>query len=211
MKLRVVVSPRSGSTVQNLLSSVLIAAGIVCMGVFVWSELDSWVYQYVQLEYSAAGKLPLPAQPGVPLTPPVAASPPQWLERDPQALGILEIPRLDMRIVVREGIDAATLRRSVGHVPATALPGEAGNAVLAGHRDRHFRSLRKIRRGDRILFEGRDGRYEYIVDSTMVVDPDAVSLMRPTADARLTLITCFPFYYAGPAPRRFAVRAYRAQ
>jgi sortase A len=125
-------------------------------------------------------------------------------------LGILEIPRLDMRLVVREGIDGATLRRSVGHVPATALPGEAGNVVLAGHRDKHFRPLRNIRLGDRILFRGRDGTFEYVVDSTTVVDPDAVALMQPTPGARLTLITCFPFYYAGPAPRRFAVTAYRA-
>jgi len=196
---------------RNLLSSLLIAAGVVCIGVFAWSELDSWVYQYVQLEYFAVGRPPSPAPPDAPVASSATAAPRPWLERDLRALGILEIPRLDMRIVVREGIDAATLRRSVGHVPATALPGEAGNAVLAGHRDRHFRSLRKIQRGDRILFEGRDGRYEYIVDSTMVVDPDAVSLMRPTPDARLTLITCFPFYYAGPAPRRFAVRAYRTE
>jgi sortase A len=209
MKLRVMISPLNGCSLRMFFSSLLIAAGLVCLGVYLWSELDSWVYQYVQSEYLKTASA-TPRTTPHPSALPVEATRPHWYDPDPHVLGILEIPRLDMRLVVREGIDGATLRRSVGHVPATALPGEAGNVVLAGHRDKHFRPLRNIRLGDRILFRGRDGTFEYVVDSTTVVDPDAVALMQPTPGARLTLITCFPFYYAGPAPRRFAVTAYRA-
>ena len=122
-------------------------------------------------------------------------------------IGRIEIPRLQLSVMTREGADAATLRRAVGHVPSTALPGETGNAAFAGHRDTFFRKLRDIRKGDEILFTTPAGRHRYVVNDLRVVAPTDVSVLEPTARPVLTLVTCYPFNYIGSAPERFIVRA----
>ena len=122
-------------------------------------------------------------------------------------IGRIEAPRLGISVITREGTDAATLERAVGHIAYTALPGEPGNAAFAGHRDTFFRGLRQVRTGDRIAVTTRSGRHEYVVRDTRVVSPDDVSVLDPTPTPTLTLVTCFPFRYIGPAPERFIVRA----
>jgi len=122
-------------------------------------------------------------------------------------IGRVEIPRVGVSAMVREGDDAATLRHAVGHIPDTALPGEPGNAGLAGHRDTFFRGLKSVREGDRITMTTPGGVLEYIVRHTTVVDPDDVSVLSPRGRQTLTLVTCYPFYYIGSAPRRFIVQA----
>lgn len=127
---------------------------------------------------------------------------------EPAALiGRVEIPRLGVSAIVREGVDDATLRRAVGHIPETALPGERGNAALAAHRDTFFRPLKQVRKGDRIQVTTPDGTHEYAVSETRVVDPEDVWVLDPTPQPTLTLVTCYPFNYVGSAPRRFIVRA----
>jgi sortase A len=102
---------------------------------------------------------------------------------------------------------AAILRRAVGHLARTAWPGEAGNVVLAGHRDTFFRPLKRVQVGDAITLKTRIGDFEYLVESTAVVPPTDVQVLQPTGGRTLTLITCFPFTYLGSAPNRFVVRA----
>ena len=136
------------------------------------------------------------------------ASPVPRLSLAPGAVvGRVDIPRVGVSAIVREGDDVKTLRRAVGHVPGTALPGEIGNAALAGHRDTFFRGLRDIRTGDHILLTTPGGNARYVVRSTRVVDPGEVSVLAPTRKSTLTLVTCYPFNYIGAAPRRFIVRA----
>ena len=122
-------------------------------------------------------------------------------------LGRLRIPRLRIAAMVREGADEGTLRLAVGHIPGTALPGRSGNVGLAGHRDTFFRALREIRTGDAIAFQTESGAYRYVVDSTKIVGPRDVSVLAASKGETLTLVTCFPFYYVGSAPKRFIVRA----
>lgn len=119
----------------------------------------------------------------------------------------IEMPRLGLSAMTREGTDPKTLERSVGHIANTALPGENGNAAFAGHRDTFFRSLKHVRAGDRIIMTTPGGRHEYVVRDTRVVPPSDVSVLDPTPAPTLTLVTCFPFSYIGPAPNRFIVRA----
>jgi sortase A len=125
--------------------------------------------------------------------------------------GRLEIPRLGLSVMTREGTDPATLDRAVGHIANTARPGASGNAAFAGHRDTFFSGLRHVRAGDRVVVTTDFGRYEYIVRETRVVSPRDVSVLDPTPEPTLTLVTCFPFRYIGPAPERFIVRASLAQ
>jgi sortase A len=123
-------------------------------------------------------------------------------------LGEMEIPRLGLKSIVVQGDSEKTLRRAVGHIPDTSFPGQSGNVALAGHRDGFFRPLRNIQLGDIITFKTRTAEFQYQVESTAVVPPSDVSVLQASGGRTLTLITCFPFYYVGAAPKRFIVRAH---
>jgi sortase A len=118
-----------------------------------------------------------------------------------------EIPRLNTELFVVSGTGKAQLRRGPGTLEGTALPGERGNAVVAGHRDTHFRVLKDIKKGDRILIEREGEEYMYVVRNLQIVKPSETKVLRPTEKSRLTLVTCYPFYYVGPAPKRYIVQA----
>lgn len=123
-------------------------------------------------------------------------------------IGLVEVPDLGISAPVLEGADAATLFRGAGHIPETALPGTPGNAAIAAHRDSHFRALEHIARHDRIVFRGPAGDYRYEVDDIRLAAPDDLSVLDDRGRASLTLITCYPFRWVGPAPRRFVVQAH---
>ena len=127
------------------------------------------------------------------------------------ALAVLRIPRLRIEVPVLPGTDDSTLDRGAGHIDDTALPGADGNSGIAGHRDGFFRGLKDIAAGDVIELETARVKEIYRVERTWVVDPEDVSVLDPTPTRALTLVTCFPFYYIGPAPRRFIVRAVLAR
>lgn len=108
-----------------------------------------------------------------------------------------------------EGTSARVLRLAAGHIPGTALPGEAGNVVLAAHRDTFFRHLGELKAGDLIRITVPGKQYVYSVRFTDVVLPDETWVLEPSTSESLTLITCYPFHYVGAAPERFVVRARR--
>jgi sortase A len=122
-------------------------------------------------------------------------------------LARLEIPGAGLDVVVAAGTDARTLRRGVGHIEGTTLPGEKGNIGLAGHRDTVFRGLAKLRPADRIFLVTPGERVEYVVESLRKVAPERSDVLDPTTHPTLTLVTCYPFDFVGPAPLRFVVRA----
>ena len=122
-------------------------------------------------------------------------------------IGRIEIPRLLLSAVVVEGVDKTTLRRAVGHIPGTALPGHPGNVGLAGHRDTFFRPLKDLKIKDEVQLSTLQGNFTYEVESLRVVDPDNVGVLASSGENVLTLVTCYPFYYVGPAPKRWIVRA----
>ncbi len=107
------------------------------------------------------------------------------------------------------GTDDRTLDRAVGHIEGTAQPGTDGNSGIAGHRDGFFRGLKDITPGDVIELDTLQGKDVYRVERTWVVNPEDVSVLDPTSTRALTLVTCYPFYFVGSAPRRFIVRAVR--
>jgi sortase A len=121
----------------------------------------------------------------------------------------LTIPRIGLATVVVEGADDGELKLAAGHIPGTPLPGESGNVVIAAHRDTFFRTLRLIHEDDVIALTTPHEEDQYRVVSTKIVDPDDVGVLYPTSRDTLTLVTCYPFYYLGAAPKRFIVRAER--
>lgn len=114
-----------------------------------------------------------------------------------------------MAVTVVEGTSANDLSIGPGHIPTTALPGEPGNINIAGHRDTVFRPLRLIRTGHLINLTTGRGQDQYRVVSTAIVDPTDIQVLQPTQKDTLTLVTCYPFRFIGPAPKRFIVRADR--
>lgn len=119
----------------------------------------------------------------------------------------ISIPKLQLQATVLEGTSYKTLKLGPGHISGTALPGDLGNAALAGHRDTFFRKLDELTPGDAIDIE-RDGhKYEFSVSERKIVAPGDVSVLRNTPDATLTLVTCYPMHYIGPAPKRLVILA----
>jgi sortase A len=124
-------------------------------------------------------------------------------------IGRIDIPRLGLSAMVIEGTSAHNLRRAVGHITGTALPGQPGNVGISGHRDTFFRPLRNIHRDDIITLTTLFGEFRYRVVSTRIVGPSNVTVLEPGGNDSLTLVTCYPFYFVGAAPNRFIVRADR--
>jgi sortase A len=124
-----------------------------------------------------------------------------------EAFARLSIPRLHAVVYVVEGTEHADLRRGPGHLEGTALPGSTGNCVIAGHRDTHFRALKDIHKGDDIQIEIAAGNFTYRVSDITIVSPNNTDSLQPSRQAVLNLVTCYPFYYVGTAPKRFIVHA----
>jgi sortase A len=127
--------------------------------------------------------------------------------REGDLIGKLEVPRIGISVMIHHGMDEATLTLGAGHVPATPLPGADGNVVIAAHRDTFFRKLEGVLPGDSIRVSTVRQTYQYVVDSTEIVDPEDTRVMESRARPELTLITCYPFYFVGSAPKRFIVHA----
>jgi len=116
------------------------------------------------------------------------------------AIGIIRIPKIDLKVAIGEGVDMNTLKYAVGHFPQTAMAGEKGNFCVAGHRSytfsEYFNRLDEINKGDEIYVKTRTGEYKYIVYEKKVVEPSEYSVLNSTEDATLTLITCTPIRVA---------------
>ncbi len=226
-------NPNKASPILLRFRALLLILGICGIGYYGYSVSNEYVYQVYQnwaFDQQIAGrrvafadyvreKTPFGFLVGTKAAepaPPVAPAAPT----EGSVLGRVEIGRLKLSAMVREGVDAKTLSLAVGHVPSTALPGQAGNFAIAAHRDTLFRALKDIRKDDLVTFESPTGSYTYQVMATEIVKPSEVSVLQPNgggliappADSNnpeklLTMITCYPFYYVGSAPKRFIVEA----
>jgi sortase A len=122
-------------------------------------------------------------------------------------LAVIALPQHDLRVPVFEGTSELTLNDGAGWIVGTARPGEDGNIGIAGHRDSFFRALKDAKVGDVIELSTLKETDTYTVDQIEIVDPKDVSVLGPRPLPSLTLVTCYPFYFVGPAPQRFIVHA----
>jgi sortase A len=122
-------------------------------------------------------------------------------------LGRIEITSIGLSAMIQEGTGTLALRRGVGHILGTALLGATGNIGVAGHRDTFFRKLRNIHEGDEITLTTLAGSFLYRVELISIVEPQDSEVLRDSGEKLLTLVTCYPFSFVGPAPKRFIVRA----
>ena len=186
----------------------LFACAVLLLGYCGFALADAWIFQ--RRESRDLDRLLRDRRAASEGTPrPEASTPPKGAP--PAAtgdlIGRIEIPRLLLSVVVVEGTDKTTLRRAVGHIPGTALPGQPGNVGLTGHRDTFFRPLKDLKIKDEVLISTLKGDFKYEVESLRVVEPENVGVLAPSGENVLTMVTCYPFYYVGPAPKRWIVRA----
>ena len=120
----------------------------------------------------------------------------------------LLIPSIDLDEIVMEGVGPVELNGGPGHFPGSVLPGEAGNSILSAHRDRHFSRMDELTVGARIRTETRTGAVDWVVAERHVVSRDTPALFQES-EATLTLTTCWPIRYFGPAPDRLIIVAKR--
>ncbi len=139
----------------------LFACAILLLGYCAFALADAWLFQrresreldrLLRDRRAASAVTPQPVSAASPKVAPAAAA--------GSLIGRIEIPRLLLSVVVVEGVDKTTLRRAVGHIPGTALPGEAGNVGLAGHRDTFFRPLKDLKIKDEIQFSTLNRRFQ---------------------------------------------------
>ena len=172
---------------------LLLGIGLGCLGMYAFETVEARRFQAERAaEFARAAKTHAP----------VAV-------RTGGLVGMLDVPRLKLATPVIEGDDDTTLKRAVGHLPDTPLPWEDGNTAFAGHRDGLFRPLKDIQVGDEIRFRTSRDEFRYRVTGTSIVTPEDVSVLEKRSRPSLTLITCYPFYYVGNAPRRFIIHAER--
>lgn len=122
-------------------------------------------------------------------------------------IGILRIEKAKLEVPVLDGVDDISLNRGVGYIPGTAYPGQSGNVGIAGHRDGFFRVLKDAGIGDVIELETAERIDTYQIKDIVIVDKTDASVLRPTSAPILTLVTCYPFYFIGSAPKRYIVVA----
>jgi sortase A len=134
---------------------------------------------------------------------PIVTTTPQ----DGEKLGSLSIPKLEQTIPIFYGDSEKILKKGIGHIRGTALPGEASNSVLAGHRDTFFRHLEQLVVGDKLIVERSNTYYMYKIKKIRIVEKDDSTVIVPKPRHTLTLITCYPFTFIGPAPQRYIIEA----
>jgi sortase A len=179
------------------LKCVLWGVAVIAIAIFAGTTAEQWISQaYLNWEFARALEAPV-----------LAGSPNMKIPEGLQPLGRLEIPSIDLSAVFIEGADNRTLRRGIGHIPGTALPGTVGDVALSAHRDTFFRRLGELSSGDVIWITTLRGHYKYVVESSQIVDFNQWLTVRTIGPPTLTLITCYPFYYIGPAPKRFILHA----
>ncbi|HEY7112847.1 MAG TPA: class D sortase [Thermoanaerobaculia bacterium] len=211
--------PASPGGARRVLEWILLAAGALLLIVYAAARIHGEVGRRAGL--SAFASLERKATRRASLTLPTRVDDRLWsanrivgfkesLSRNlASPIAVLRIPKIGLEVPVLEGTDEVNLNRGVGRIEGTAVPGGAGNLGIAGHRDGFFRGLKDVARGDAITLETLSGPETYVIDDIRIVPPDDVSVLDPTAQAVLTLVTCYPFYFVGDAPQRYIVRAVR--
>jgi sortase A len=205
-------------TVLRWLIRLALTIAALCLAYVAFTLAEQSYYRAAARALSASVRAQALHQPALfesptsgvsPITPDAeinAPARPAMTRTAPGLLGELIVPHLRIAAAMVEGDDEPALRRGAGHVRGTAMPGDMGNVVLAGHRDTVFRRLGDLARGDRLRLTTARGVFDYRVTRTLRVRPGDTWVLGRSA-AALTLITCYPFDWIGAAPERWIVQA----
>ena len=184
-----------GSVLRQRFSLLLLLLGAVLLAYVSW-EYGSMYFQQRRLAREWQRQQEVEQQNSVSTPAPETAG---------DTLTRLSVPKINLESVVVEGTSHSALLIGPGHLQDTPAPGESGNSVISGHRDTFFRHLNDLQMGDEVLVQRGGKTFTYKVTGKRVVEPTDLSVIAPTKDPEMTLITCYPTYYIGPAPKRLVV------
>ncbi len=125
----------------------------------------------------------------------------------PAALGVLEVPSVGLKVPVYPSDSELNMDRGAGVIDGMSYPHEGGNIGIAGHRDGYFRALKDVQPGDKLLLQTIQGPKQFVIDATQIIDIEDTWVLKDTRQQKVTLVTCYPFYFVGHAPQRFVVTA----
>lgn len=204
------ISSRGRFSLAAILSLGSVALGIGLIG---WASFNIWgqsVRPVVPITLEAKGFVP-PVLATVAVLPSEEASPDAAVfpvrPVKGQTLGILSIPALKQTFPIIEGTGTAELKKGVGHMARTAMPGEPDNCVLSGHRDTVFTRLGRLKKGDQVTVQTAAGTFTYEIRRIRIVSKNDRTVVVPADHAVLTVSTCYPFDYVGDAPKRYVLSA----
>lgn len=180
-----------------------LSIGLILVGITVFIYQTYWITigfqsineQDVKASYS-------PPQQGKTIKT-VSSDPPE----EGAKIGILTIPKLDRTLPIFQGASEEILKKGVGHISSTPLPGEDSNSVLSAHRDTFFRQLDSLVVGDNLIVNRSDVSFIYKIKKIRIVNKNDKTVIVPKPKSTLTLTTCYPFTYIGPAPQRYIIEA----
>jgi len=181
-----------------IISAMLVFAGIILVGVSVAQkvEMNANSGSFVLPEL-AFHKLPVEELKQVAIKP---------VKRG-DYIGTLYLAGIKKTLPIYEGTEEPQLKKGIGHYEGSVQPGVKDNSVLAGHRDSVFSQLGKLKLGQLLVVHSARGIFTYKISRFRIVNGDDRTVIVPTKNAVLTLSTCYPFYFIGPAPKRFIVSA----
>ena len=211
------LSRKNRKSLLRFLESGFLATGVVLLASFLlikgWGEYQGWsdIRAFEQAMAFTSAPAEQAASSGASYAPePDYTRITEYHEgnaqRDDPPLAIMSIDKLDLKVPVYNGTDEVNLNRGAGRVKGTAWIDSPGNLGIAGHRDGFFRGLKDIEVGDSIDMLTHKGKSEFVVSSITIVDPTDVSVLAPTDSSTITLVTCYPFYFVGHAPKRYIVK-----
>lgn len=213
---------RGRSRTSTIAWGIVLVGGLFCVGVGAaqsWQDLDPVRNSYYSPEpelttqSGTSSATPNSSQTSMPTDvesslPTASATQGHASSRPEQGIGTIYFPTLWQKYSVFEGVTTAELRRGVGHLTSTKLPGQGGNAVLAGHRETVFRDIGQLRKGDVIEYQANGKKLRFRVAGHQIVDDENREVSARTSFERLTLVTCYPFNTVGWAPSRYVVTAF---
>jgi len=122
-------------------------------------------------------------------------------------LGILTVEKINLQVAIYNGTDDVTLDRGAGRIKGMAKMDEDGNLGISGHRDGFFRGMKDVEVGDDIDIQTTRGTENYEITSITIVPKNDISVLGQSTEKKLTIVTCYPFYFVGHAPKRLIVTA----
>lgn len=220
-KVRTVLKMAKRSNALRLAERFCLTMGLLLLGFYIVARLHGVVTLHAAMRSFAESRVAEPAGSGTSETSPKTVDYSLWAPSRIKAykeslshpaerpLAVLRIPKLRLVAPVRDGLDSFTLNSGVGLIPGTTAPGEAGNIGIAGHRDGFFRGLKNIAKGDTIELVTAHKTDVYVVADAFPTDRYNIDVLRPGPKPAVTLVTCYPFYFVGAAPKRYIVQAFK--
>lgn len=188
--------------------------GLAGLGIFSFGLWEVWQLWNMDREVApaASASTQIPREAASFTAPSPKKEIPEWVVYDSrpkrgEIFGKLIIPRIGAEFPLVEGTEEPQLRKGIGHAETSVLPGEPDISVIGGHRETRLRQIGELEKGDFIHVETSAGQFAFQVIRSWIADKSYTVKSNGNKEAKLLLVTCYPFHYVGNAPERYLVEA----